>query len=140
MKKFLFVSALLATALVQAAEITVTDQIMQLSQYDSVKSQFHIDPVKDTASVRLEVTILTGIDSGGVEARRETYNLQVPGLKVSNGNVTLTTSEGTVACGKMSTSRVLQRPVLKLSGKCKLETEVSSYLDGRRVVVKLVTR
>ncbi|MFL5786008.1 MAG: hypothetical protein ACJ76H_15420 [Bacteriovoracaceae bacterium] len=140
MKKLLFVSTLLAAGLVQAAEVTVVDQVMQISQYDSVKSQFNVDSAKDTATVRMEVSILTGVDNGGPEGRKEVYNLEVPGLEVSNGKLILNTTEGAVACATLGKTRVLNRPVLRFTGKCHLETAVSTYLDGRRVVVKIVTK
>ena len=156
MKKFLFSALILATSIVNAAEVTVLDtEVPLLQTFDTfVDTRFHMDQTSGEGFVKVTVSENRIEYNGGyydhmgrwyptrttvpVVVFQET--VKVDGLNLIEDQVIFQAEEGEVNCGKMGVSRIFKKPTIYLNGNCKLSGKITGKWERSRVVVKLKTK
>jgi hypothetical protein len=98
-----------------------------------VESRYVVDMDKSSAELVIEVTQRVNGPQGMGLPYMKTTILEVPGLMMVGETLVLMTAEGNVDCGIMGKSRVLRVPVLRLTGKC----EVQTTLNGKNIDISL---
>lgn len=156
MKKFIVALLALSMGSAFAVEIQVLDAALPvMSSYNSqVDARFQMDKTTGEGSVVVTVSEMRWTTMGGhydqwgryyphrvnmpVVVFKESTKLE--GLALHGDQVIYAGAEGDVNCGRLGESRVLRRPTIFLTGKCKLSGRVTGNWNTARVNVIMKTK
>jgi hypothetical protein len=150
MKKMIIAVLVLATTLVNAAEVTVleTELYTGTDTYNTyVQSSFYMDQQTGKGYVKVSV-----VEQYSYPDPRNPWNrnpilrqvfqdtVRVEGLELVDDKVIYSGAEGEVECGTMGVSRVFKRPTIYLSGNCDLYGRTVGHWHKRKLLVTLETK
>ena len=159
MKKFFIAALVLATTVVNAAEITVLEA--QLPTVDGrstmTDTRFYINTKTMEGFAKVSVSEQRYVYTDGCTwdasgrcfpSRHRTpvievifqETVKIDNLMLMGDKVIFHGAEGDVDCGTMGVSRVLKVPTLYLSGNCQLTSRVVGTRNNSKIVVKLNTK
>jgi hypothetical protein len=164
MKKLLIASLVLASALVNAATITVLEtSVVMARSNDMVSTKFFMDTTTGEGFAKVSVTQEDWTHTGPYDGPwggwhncspyggcfprpmpqtpiyRTIFNktVAIEGLKLHGQRIVFAGAEGDVECGTLGSSRVFNRPTLFLNGNCSLNGKVDR---NSKLTVNFVTR
>ncbi len=136
MKSVLLFTALLVTASANAARIKIFEVKASAARGGNLTAKYIINP-DDSISIGVSLSRLTNPHKN--IRTYKFYKMDVPELSLQGQSIILISSEGIVECGTLDESRILRRPVIKLTGNCRFE-EVTRWNRSKRLQLLLVTK
>lgn len=153
MKKFILLALIVASSIVNAAEVVVMEANLPVSSgmRSLVDSRFYMDTKTGEGFVKAAVSEERMEYPGGYWCSYDPYGRCIPtsrgpvmthvqvfkaskkieGLMLMGDQAIYHSAEGNVVCGTMGVSRIFKVPTLYLSGNCKL---VSSIVNNKLTV------
>lgn len=149
--KILWLATLFCTSLASAYTVTLFDRpTSELPAFAYSETSFGVDMNSGEGYVLLE-NLGTGvpdvcggsgvlgpcrISSAGlrVVSREKIY---IPRLRLDGDTLTMDSSEGPVDCAQLKKTRFFHRTVVRSTGRCALETEISIRDDVERLIVRM---
>lgn len=133
MKALIASAMLLASVGVSAIEIKVMEIPAAKLRNSMLSTRFNINLDDGTAAVALKATRHIGSPKNRTTITKS-FEREVPALKLEGQDLVLNAGFTPVVCGSMGETRILKRPVLKLSGNCDIITRKT----GKTVSVIIV--
>jgi hypothetical protein len=130
MKKFIVALSILTSFAASASEIKVMDLDARTAGRGSLSTRFDVNLQDGTADLRLTVSRRHGGKNPHTTTRR--FSKNVPELSLKDKTLELNIDGKITDCGTMGETRVFNRPVLRLSGKCEV---VAKRVNGGVVVL-----
>lgn len=133
MKSFLALALLLEVGASFAGTMRITSVDVP-KRMTSVETRFVVNAEGKANAIAVDVTRAVPGPQGMSLPAVTTTVVEVPELMLMGDTLTLLSRDGNVDCGEMGKTRVLRRPVLRLSGNC----AVKATVNGRKIDVDLV--
>lgn len=162
MKKFILLALIVASSIVNAAEVVVMEANLPIMSgaRSLTDARFYMDTKTGEGFVKAAVTEERMEYPGGTWCSYDPYGRCIPtsrfpqpvpyqvfsaskkieGLMLMGDQAIYHSAEGNVVCGTMGESRIFHIPTLYLSGKCTLSSRIVRDGAGNKLVVTLKTK